>query len=296
MPPLPAGLQPTQAPPMNPSALAGLNPQELIQGAVINDIMNNGGKNVGSITQGLGALQPNQSAIGNRTAMQALSGYQQALANQGGTGGLGGFMKEAEAKGGGLLGSLGGGLGGAAAGAAGGAALGSVVPILGTAIGGLLGAGLGGLAGSKAGSSAGSYLSSKTGPGQFETQRQATAQQIAAGTGMDPATVLSMLPDYGENAQAAQTKLSTLQTMLSSGYAGSVQPASLGVPGQQSFGGVATSALPNMNAGNGLSSVLNTMKSAAGNAATAGTGQAAATVGTSLADFPEEALNTVSHL
>jgi hypothetical protein len=279
---------------VSPSLLSSINPQQMLQAAVMNDITNTGGRNVSSIVQGMSTAQPNQSAIGNRTALQALGGYQQALSGQGGTGGLGGFAKEAEAKGGGLLGTLGGGLAGAAGGAAAGASLGTLaLPGIGTIGGGLLGllgGGLGAMLGSKAGGAAGNYISGKTGPGQFEALRQSTAAQIAAGSGMDPGTVLSYLPDYGENPQTSQTKLSTLQTMLSSGYSGAVNPAQLNPSSQQSFGGVGLNSLPNINAGTGATSPDVSAERAA-SAATAGTG--ATTAGTSLADLPEEALSMI---
>lgn len=280
---------------MSPSLLSSINPQQMIESAIMNDITNTGGKNVGSITQGMSGIQPNQSAMGNRTAVQALSGFQNELANQGGTGGLGGYGKLAEAKAPGLLGQIIGGLGGAGIGAAAGGT--AAAALGGTALAPLTG-GLSLLLpaaaayfGSKIGGGIGNAANSRTGPGQFEALRQSTAQQIASGTGMSAADALQYLPDYGENPQTAQTKMDTLQTMLSSGYAASVNPAQMGMPNQQSFGGVGLSSLPNQNVGNGMTSVYKAAREAAAPAATMATDTAAATGGASLEGLAEEALH-----
>lgn len=118
-----------------------------------------------------------------------------------------------------------------------------------------------------------------TGPGQFEQSRQNTAAIIAQGSNLPAATILTMLPDYGENPTSAQSKLSTLQTMLSGGYGASVQPAQLQVPGQQSFGGIGLNALQGINAATGSMG-----------GGSAGLPSGLGEVGTSLSSLPEEAL------
>lgn len=219
----------------SPSVLGNINPQALMQAAMLSDIMNTGGRDVSSIVQGMSALQPNQTATNNRTALQSLSGFQQQLGNQGGTGGLAGGLKRLVAD----------------------------IPVLG----------------------------SMTGPGQFEQSRQSTANTIAQATGMSPQAALNYLPNFGENPNSANSKLSTLQTMLSSGYAGALNPAQLSMPGQQSFGGIGLNALPGVNAGTGAAEgatagggLASDLGSAAGDAS------AAARVGTSLAELAPEAL------
>lgn len=280
---MPPSFQTTPAPAVTPNALQNTNPQSLLQSFAMNDILNDAGRNVGNIGQEQSALQgasaASQSASQNRSALQALSGFQQALSSQGGTGGLSGMAKEAEAEGGGVLGGIGGGLGGAATGAAIGSA---ILPGIGTVAGGLLG----GLLGGAGGKSAGNYLSSKSGPGQFENIRQSTASEIAAATGMPEAQVIGMLPDYGENATQAQTKLNTLQTILSGGYSASVQPAGLGLPSQQSFGNIGLNSLSNIAAGTGK--MASAIPGAASGVAETSLGDAS-----SLADLPEEALSLV---
>lgn len=239
MQPAPAPLATPAPAQISPSILQNINPQQLMMASVMSDLLNNGGRNTGSIVQGMSALQPNQTATNNRTALQSLSGFQQQLSNQGGTGGLLGLGKRLIAD----------------------------IPVVGQS----------------------------TGPGQFETNRQSTAAMIAQATGMSPQAALGYLPNFGDNPQSANEKIATLQTMLSSGYSGALNPSSLSMPGQQSFGGISQN-LPGINAGNGMTSALSGIGKALGmgggaaDAAGGGIADAATTAGTTLAEALPEAM------
>ncbi len=233
----PAPYTPQAAALPSASVLSSINPQLLAQASILADVMNTGGRDAQGIASAFQSIQPNQTATNNRTALQSLAGFQQQLANQGGTGGLGGSVKR----------------------------LVSDIPILG----------------------------SMTGPGQFEQNRQSTAATIAQATGMSPQAALNYLPNFGEDPMSAQSKLQTLQTMLSSGYAGALNPGQLTMPGQQSFGGIGNT-LPGINAGTGGKVVSALTGMGGGTSDTAGLAGDVAKMGTSLAADVPEALATTA--